>query len=126
MQYESGYFFVSFCTAVHFLDILDASKLKIDPNEYSKHMKGRPRILSAAVPQATTVEQQERHKQMYNVNEHLLHSCAAGDIETTKKLIEYDGAYIDVTKGPPAKSIVRVGDFPLSVAARFGNTEIVK
>jgi len=43
MMAESGYYFVSFLTAVSFIETLDSSVLSIDPEEFNELIKGEKR-----------------------------------------------------------------------------------
>jgi len=165
MQYESGYFFVSFSTAVAFIRHLEPSKLTIDSLEYYRKMKeahfdeisfndtkigysGGVSMESNSFQSNNKIDKIQELPSSYDIHEHLLHCCAAGDIETCQELIEKRGARVDYVKCSvnddeedefsrklPSStrnhsisklSIIRSGDFPLSVACRFGNKEIVQ
>jgi hypothetical protein len=85
-----------------------------------------------SVPILEKSETPKRKKDPYTVNDHLLHACAgkssevrfhfkltpffclAGDLETTKRLLETEGALINFKKETyPTSPIINLGDTPL-------------
>jgi hypothetical protein len=75
MRLESGYFFVSFSTAVTFLGEMTASSLSIDPKLYERHMEGA----STEPRPETPILKMSKGKFKdckYDINDHLFHSCA--------------------------------------------------
>eukprot|EP01114_Cavostelium_apophysatum_P016201 TRINITY_DN4553_c0_g1_i1.p1 TRINITY_DN4553_c0_g1~~TRINITY_DN4553_c0_g1_i1.p1 ORF type:complete len:642 (-),score=156.84 TRINITY_DN4553_c0_g1_i1:6-1931(-) len=131
MQHESGYLFVSFSTAITFLESADVKSFTVDPEEYNRHVSKLQKSPSTAAR-----EEQLRLEEAtkYDANEHLLQSCAAGDIDMVKFLIEKEGAKVDYAKQScagftadiQAPSTFHLGDFPLAVACRYGNVEVIR
>eukprot|EP01116_Phalansterium_solitarium_P004238 TRINITY_DN1517_c1_g1_i2.p1 TRINITY_DN1517_c1_g1~~TRINITY_DN1517_c1_g1_i2.p1 ORF type:complete len:670 (+),score=281.78 TRINITY_DN1517_c1_g1_i2:267-2276(+) len=142
MRHESGYFFVSFCTAVAFIQQLDASSLSIDRLEYERQMseasessdeqqRETQQQQQAEAEAAGSLLQGQRRQQLlqFNANDFMLQSCAGGDLDAIEKLVDEQQADVNYVKRAPAGhrlSALRVGDFPLRVACRLGNTNVVK
>jgi len=121
MRHESGYYFVSFSTAVYFIEQMNAQSLSIDPQEYNRYMGS---IEQNVEPKPT---EKEKKYTPYSLNDHLLYSCAAGDLETIQYLLNESGADPNFVSTTPGKSlIIRLGDTPVSVACRIGNLEVVQ
>lgn len=119
MRHEASYFFVSFCTAVAFIQQLSASSLSINVGDYQRYMNepdGDRNGRMAAWQQGTS----------HDPNLLLLHSCAGGDLSMVEQLVEQGASTNYVHPDSAAGGALLAGDFPLSVAARFANTEVVR
>eukprot|EP01117_Protostelium_nocturnum_P005542 TRINITY_DN2002_c0_g1_i1.p1 TRINITY_DN2002_c0_g1~~TRINITY_DN2002_c0_g1_i1.p1 ORF type:complete len:710 (-),score=238.46 TRINITY_DN2002_c0_g1_i1:39-2168(-) len=122
MMHESGYLFVSFMTAVTFIERLSWTKLSnVTKEEYDTLLE------KVKAPEGIDMSERMKRASTYTANDHLLNACASDDLETVQALIEdggVDPCFIKLTT--PMTPILKLNDFPLSVACRYGNLEIVE
>ncbi|PRP78864.1 vacuolar sorting protein 9 domain-containing protein [Planoprotostelium fungivorum] len=120
MMHESGYLFVSFVTAVTFLERLNETKLSdMSKEEYETRMS------KVIVPDF--LNHSRKRASISSPGDQLLLACAGGDFSKARDIVKAGNvstAHVKTTTN--LTPVLKSGDFPLSVSCRYGNIEMAK
>mmetsp|Transcript_33906 Transcript_33906/g.46434 ORF Transcript_33906/g.46434 Transcript_33906/m.46434 type:complete len:626 (+) Transcript_33906:48-1925(+) len=112
----------------------------LGPKKKNKKQKKAFTIASTAAPKTNSkrvhssriskiyLEEKRNKGGDYNIQNHLLHSCVAGDLEMVQYMIEVcsaDPHYV-LQEGESSSSLLSSGDTALSVAKRYDSLDVIK